>query len=97
MSEENKKPVLSETEYARIKAVKEAEEKTERLRSAYYRILRTDDGKIIEADLRNFCGQDRSSVCEEHPDALQTAYCEGKRRVYLRIKEMAKKKGEKNE
>jgi hypothetical protein len=52
---------------------------------AYYRFFETDDGKAVLADLEVFCGQLRSSICEEQPDALQLAFCEGKRRVYLRI------------
>jgi len=46
--------------------------------------------KVLE-DLKSFCGFERSSVCEQEPNALQTMYCEGKRRVYLRILSLIKK------
>lgn len=52
---------------------------------AYKRFAKTDDGKIIIADLESYCGFRRPSYNEQSPNALQTHINEGKRRVYLRI------------
>ncbi len=57
---------------------------------AYGRLFRSADGQKVLADLESFCGQSRSSVCEENPNEMQTMFCEGKRRVYLRILEFMK-------
>jgi len=59
---------------------------------AYKRFAETDDGKIILEDLESFCGFRRPSFNEQHPNALQTATNEGKRRVYLRIDGFIRKK-----
>ena len=72
----------------------ENEKKRAELKQAYFRLFNTDDGKVILKDLRSFCGQDRSSVCEQSPNESQTMFSEGKRRVFLRITGMAKKENE---
>ncbi len=64
------------------------------LAHAYKRFSMTDDGKVILADLRSFCGQDRSSICESDPNPYQTFGAEGKRRVFLRINSMINRKEE---
>lgn len=58
---------------------------------AYATMASTDAGKLIIADLEHECGFLNCSVCESKPDALQTLFNEGKRRVYLRIHGMIKK------
>jgi len=64
------------------------EKKRHELASAYRRLFATGDGKVVLKDLERFCGFLNSSVCEASPDSLQTMYCEGKRRVFLRIRYM---------
>jgi len=49
------------------KIKQENEKKREELRRSYQRLFNTDDGKIVLNDLRLFCGQDRTSVCEQVP------------------------------
>jgi hypothetical protein len=53
--------------------------------NAYASVFATEAGNMVLKDLESFCGQNRSSVCEEVPNAIQTMFAEGKRRVYLRI------------
>lgn len=72
--------------------IQENEKKQWELVSAYKRLFATDDGKIVGADLERFCGQNRCSVSEQCPDAYQTMFVEGKRRVYLRIIGFLRKK-----
>lgn len=55
------------------------------LAQAYKRWSKTDDGKIILEDLEKFCNANKTCVCEHSPNALQTQYECGKRRVILRI------------
>jgi len=62
-----------------------------RLVQSYKRLFNSDDGKIVLADLQRFCGYNHTSVCEQSPDALQTFFAEGKRRVFLRIWSMINK------
>lgn len=57
----------------------------DKLIRAYQHIFSTDNGKLVLEDLKNFCGYDRSSVCAQAPNELQTFYCEGKRSVFLGI------------
>lgn len=78
------------TEDEQIKAENEKQQKE--LARSYKRFSKTDDGKIIIKDLVRFCGQNRPSVCEQSPNSLQTHFNEGKRRVYLRIESMIKRK-----
>ena len=66
----------------------ENEKKRQELKQAYRRLFKTGDGKTILADLRSFCGQDRSSICSSSPNPYQTFEAEGKRRVFLRINNM---------
>lgn len=61
------------------------EKKRRELARAYKRLFRTDDGKMVAKDLDSFCGFHRPSVSEQNPNALQTHFNEGKRRVFLRI------------
>lgn len=67
------------------------------LRHAYRRLFQSDDGDVVKKDLESFCGQMKSSVSEHSPDAYQTMFCEGKRRVYLRILSMLRIKEDENE
>ncbi len=62
--------------------------------NTYARLFNTTDGKMVLEDLESFCCQNRSSANEENPNALQTFFCEGKRRVYLRIKGFMKQEQE---
>ncbi len=64
------------------------------LENAYKRFSCTDDGKVILADLKRFCGYDTTSVCEQRPNSLQTFFAEGKRRVFLRINSFIERKHE---
>lgn len=57
---------------------------------AYKRVASTDAGKIVLDDLEKFCGYNATSFCEQTPNALQTAFHEGKRRVFLRINDKLK-------
>lgn len=66
------------------KQIENEQERIERIRT-YKRLFMTDDGKEVLADLERFCGYNNSSVSEQSPDAYQTFFAEGKRRVYLRI------------
>jgi len=68
----------------------ENDKKRQELRYAYKRVFQSDDGKTVLADLRAFCGQDKSSVCSSAPNPYQTFESEGKRRVFLRINAMLK-------
>lgn len=61
-------------------------------RQAYKRFAQTDDGKLILKDLESFCGFHNTSVSEQSPDAYQTFFAEGKRRVYLRINSFIRRK-----
>jgi hypothetical protein len=62
--------------------------------NAYARLFTTGDGKAVLKDLESFCCQSRSSVNEENPNSFQTFFCEGKRRVYLRIMSFIKQEQE---
>ena len=75
----------------------ENEKKRQELAQAYKRFTNTDDGKIVMADLERFCGFLNTSVGEQCPDAYQTFFAEGKRRVYLRILGMLKVKENDND
>lgn len=77
-------------EAEKVKA--ENEKRQRELSQAYKRFSKTDDGKVILADLEVFCGFRRPSYNEQHPNALQTHTNEGKRRVYLRIDGFINKK-----
>ena len=63
----------------------EAEVKKKNNEKAYAKTFHSPISKKVLADLAKFCCYNDSSVCEQSPDALQTIYNEGKRRVYLRI------------
>ena len=62
-----------------------AQKEIDRLARDYKDLFGSDKGKKVLADLEQFCGYNKSSVYEQSPDALQTMFAEGKRRVYLRI------------
>ena len=70
----------------------ENEKKQNELKYAYGRLFKTDDGKIVKEDLERYCGFLNTSVSQQSPDAYQTFFNEGKRRVYLRIIGMIKVK-----
>ncbi len=77
-------------EEEKIKA--ENEKKRKERTQAYKRFSKTDDGKLILADLESFCGFHNTSVSEQSPNELQTFFAEGKRRVYLRINGFIRRK-----
>lgn len=79
MIEEQQKAIAAE----KLKA--ENEKKTRELAHAYKRLFASSDGKLVLKDLEFFCGQNKSSVCEQSPNPHQTMFAEGKRRVFLRI------------
>lgn len=64
---------------------KAAEKEINDIAKAYQNTFGTEDGKKVLDSLSKFCNMDNSSVCEQNPNALQTFYNEGKRRVFLRI------------
>jgi len=70
---------------AQMKAKIANREDRSKLLRAYRTFADSDHGKVIMADLIDFCGQNRISVCETLPNNDQTNYAEGKRRVWLRI------------
>ena len=76
----------------KIKA--ENEKKLRELAQAFKRLFATKDGKIVKKDLEKFCNRNKSSVCEHNPNALQTHFEEGKRRVILRIDSMINRREE---
>ena len=57
-------------------------------RGTVYSVATTADGKKVMKDLEVFCNFISTSVCEQQPNAMQTMFNEGKRRVILRIKHM---------
>lgn len=63
----------------------ERDKQNELLTQAFKRIFLTDDGKVLDKFLRQKCNVDNSSVCLSAPNAQQTAFNEGKRKVYLDI------------
>lgn len=69
------------------KTREENEKKSKALSNAYSELFsnKSKNGKLVRADLELFCGFRSSSMCERSPNALQTSFNEGKRRVYLRI------------
>ena len=69
----------------RIKSEQANRESKSKLLRAYRSFAESDHGKVILADLIDFCGQNSSSVCERSFNNDQTNYSEGKRRVWLRI------------
>ena len=69
---------------AEVKKV-ETEKIQKELAQSYKRLFSSKDGKVILRDLELFCGQNKTSVCEQSPNPYQTMFAEGKRRVFLRI------------
>ena len=63
----------------------ERDKQNEKLTQAFRRIFMSDDGKVLDEFLRRKCNVDNTSVCQGNPNALQTAFNEGKRKVYLDI------------
>ena len=63
----------------------ERDKQNEKYTQAFKRIWMSDDGKILDEFLRCKCNVDKSSVCFQQPDALQTMFAEGMRKVYLDI------------
>ena len=67
---------------------KKETERLQKEKQVAYRQVFSAKSKAIEIvykDLESFCNFKSSSVCEQMPDALQTMFNEGKRRVFLRI------------
>ncbi len=52
---------------------------------AYKRLFQTDDGKVLMKHFETLCNVHKTSVCPQSPNALQTAFNEGKRAVYLSV------------
>jgi hypothetical protein len=67
------------------KAMQSNKEDKDKLQRAYLKLYQEEWGNVILADLYDFCGQDRTSVCEKAFDNNQTNFAEGKRRVWLHI------------
>lgn len=65
-------------------------EALEKLKKRYRQVFETDEGRDVLADLEKFCNYNNTCVCEPKPDALQTFFNEGKRRVILRVHAMMK-------
>ena len=63
----------------------ERDKQNELYTQAFKRIFLTDDGKVLDKFLRAKCNVNNSSVCLKNPNAQQTAFGEGKRKVYLDI------------
>ena len=57
----------------------------------YKRVFGSADGVKLLADLETFCCYNSTTQNEQCPNALQTSFNEGKRRVVLRIKEFLRK------
>jgi len=70
----------------------EYSEEQKKMTAAYNEVFGTEHGRKVLQDLENFCGFNRCSVYEQKPDANQTMFAEGKRRVYLRIKSIMERK-----
>jgi hypothetical protein len=68
--------------------IRENEKRIRENRLVYSRCFGTEDGKKVLADLKKFCNYEATSVCEQAPNALQTMFSEGKRRVILRVLKM---------
>ena len=69
----------------RLKTEQANRENKGKLMRAYRTFAASDHGKVILDELKTFCGQDRSSVCETAFNNDQTNFAEGKRRVWLHI------------
>ena len=69
----------------RLKTEQANRENKARLLRAYLKLSGEEHGKVILEDLIEFCGQNRSSVCEKAFCNDQTNFAEGKRRVWLHI------------
>ena len=76
---------MTNAEIQNIKNKQQHEQEKQKKINAYYRLFNTDDGKIVLDDLRKICNYDNTCVCEQSPDALQTMFKEGERRVFLHI------------
>ena len=70
---------------SRLKSEADHREAKTKLKRAYLKLNQEEWGKVILEDLRTFCGQDVSSVCEKQFDNNQTNFAEGKRRLWLHI------------
>ena len=69
----------------------ENEKKRQELMQAYKRLFQTDDGKMILEDLERFCGFLKTSTNVQW-NPYQTMFSEGKRRVFLRIDSMLRRR-----
>ena len=63
----------------------ERDKQNEKYAQAFKRIWLSDDGKVLDEFLKTKCNVEKSSVCYKQPDALQTMFAEGMRKVYLDI------------
>jgi len=62
----------------------ENEQKNKELADCYKRMAKTDDGKIIMADLEIFCGAKRIAADKDW-NAYKTFFHDGMRNIYLYI------------
>ena len=105
MSEETRKQVgrtlddgMFNVDYDNIIEEKPAiQDDLRKMRQAYATVFREGLGKKVFLDLLDFCGLLNTSVCEVAPNPHQTMYCEGKRRVGLRLINMTRLGEEQNE
>ena len=61
----------------------ERDKQNEKYTQAFKRIWMSDDGKVLDEFLKRKCKVNDSSVCLSNPNAQQTAFNEGMRKVYL--------------
>ncbi|KKN47745.1 hypothetical protein LCGC14_0659790 [marine sediment metagenome] len=61
------------------------DKQNELITQALKRIWMSDDGKVLDKLLRKKCHVENTSVCVSNPNAQQTAFNEGMRKVYLDI------------
>jgi hypothetical protein len=72
-------------------------DKLDAMKQDYRDIFESTIGRRVLEDLEKFCGFKKISVCEQSPNAMQTMFTEGKRRVYLRILSMMEKQDERRQ
>ena len=70
----------------------EYQKEKDKLARAYQDVFSSDNGKLVLEDLRRSCGFDVSSVCVQAPNTSQTMFCEGKRWVFIFIKNQLERK-----
>ena len=81
---------------SKTEQIADNQEKNDDIALKYQHLFASANGIKVLADLEEYCGQNKSSVCIQSPDHLQTMFCEGKRAVWLKIDRMLKRKVEKD-